>query len=94
MPFRGPALVVRASLFPIDSKAKFEAKEEGRVITITADSTRPAGKPVPRGIMQPRDFEIPIRLQQPPGTQYTLRVVDRDGNSLIPATKFVYHLAV
>jgi hypothetical protein len=92
---RGPAVIVTASLFPIDCKPKFSVSEEGNVITVVADSTRPEGKPVPRGargIMRPREFELPYRPNGQPGTEYTLRVVDRDGNALIPDSSFVYHI--
>ncbi len=86
-PSRDPAIVLKASFYPIDVKPSFELDVQGTNITVTCDATRPKGAPVPRGIMQPKDFSIPF-FPPEPGATYTLNVVDREGNKLTPSTTF------
>lgn len=86
-PSRGPALILKASFYPVDVKPSFEVDVQDKTVTVTCDGSRPEGKPTPRGIMQPKDFSVPF-FPPEPGATYTLRVVDRDGAPLIPDSKF------
>lgn len=86
-PSRPPAIVLKASFYPIDVKPSFELEVKGSTVTVTCDATRPKGTPIPRGLMQPKDFRVPF-LPPEPGATYTLRVVDREGNLLTPEKSF------
>ena len=83
-PARGPAIVLKASFYPIDVKPSFKVDVQGSNVTVTCDATRKKGAPVPRGIMMPKDFEVPF-FPPEPGASYTLHVVDREGNKLTPS---------
>lgn len=86
-PSVGPAIVLKASFYPIDVKPSFEVDVAGKTVTVTCDGTRKKGSPVPRGIMMPKDFRVPF-FPPEPGATYTLRVVDREGALLTPSTTF------
>lgn len=92
-PSRPPAIVLKASFYPIDVEPSFQLEVKGKIVTITCDSTRPEGTPIPRGLMQPKDFRVPFQPPEP-GATYTLRVVDREGAPLIPDSSFTAAMPV